>query len=48
VAAPRALAWPRATTALLALLCAPTVVSAVMAQHGATLHVQTVYWSSSP
>jgi hypothetical protein len=43
-AAPRALAWPRVTIALLALLCAPTVVSAVMAQQGATLHVQTVYW----
>jgi hypothetical protein len=43
-AAPRALAWPRATVMVLALLCAPTMASAIMAQHGRTLHVQTVYW----
>jgi hypothetical protein len=44
-AAPRALAYPRATVALIALLCAPTLVSAVLAQRGRTLHVDTVYWA---
>jgi hypothetical protein len=43
-AAPIALARPRAAVALLALLCAPAAISAVMAQHGRTLHVETVYW----
>jgi hypothetical protein len=43
-AAPVALARPRTAVALVALLCAPTAISAVMAQHGRTLHVETVYW----
>ena len=43
-AAPVALAWPRAAVMLVALLCAPTMISAVMAQRGHTLHVETVYW----
>jgi hypothetical protein len=43
-AAPLALARPRAAVALVALLCAPTAISAVMAQRGRTLHVDTVYW----
>jgi hypothetical protein len=43
-AAPVALRHPGATGALLALLCAPTLISVVMAQHGRTLHVETVYW----
>jgi len=42
--APAALRRPAAAGGLLALLCAPTVISAVMAQHGRTLHVDTVYW----
>ena len=43
-AAPWALARPRAAFVVVALLCAPTAISAVMAQHGRTLHVETVYW----
>jgi hypothetical protein len=43
-AAPVARRRPRAVGALVALLCLPTLISAVMAQHGRTLHVQTVYW----
>jgi hypothetical protein len=42
--APAVLRHPTVAGALLALLCAPTLVSAVMAQHGRTLHVETVYW----
>jgi hypothetical protein len=42
--APVALRWPRASILLAALLCAPTAISAVMAQRGRTLHVETVYW----
>jgi hypothetical protein len=43
-AAPVARRHPVVAAALVALLCAPTLVSAVMAQRGRTLHVQTVYW----
>jgi hypothetical protein len=43
-AAPLALAWPRIAVVVVALLCAPTMISAVMAQRGHTLHVDTVYW----
>jgi len=43
-AAPVALRRPALAGALVALLCVPTLVSAVMAQHGRTLHVETVYW----
>src|SRR5437763_1386062 len=41
-AAPVARRHPTAAGALIALLCAPTLISAVLAQHGRTLHVQTV------
>ena len=43
-AAPVARRHPVVAGALVGLLCAPTLISAVMAQHGRTLHVQTVYW----
>jgi hypothetical protein len=43
-AAPIALRRPGWTGAVLALLCAPTLISVVMAEHGRTLHVETVYW----
>jgi len=43
-AAPLALRRPAAAGALLGVLALPTMVSAVMAQRGHTLHVETVYW----
>lgn len=43
-AAPVARRHPVVAGALVALLCVPTLISAVLAQHGRTLHVQTVYW----
>ncbi len=43
-AAPWALRRPVIAGVLVALLCVPTLMSAVMAQHGRTLHVDTVYW----
>ncbi|MBI3516759.1 MAG: hypothetical protein HY060_22230 [Proteobacteria bacterium] len=43
-AAPLALRRPVWAGALVAMLCLPTVISAVLAQHGRTLHVETVYW----
>ncbi len=43
-AAPVALRRPVVAGVLMVLLCVPTLISAVMAQHGRTLHVETVYW----
>lgn len=42
--APLASRRPWRAAALIALLTAPTVVSALMAYQGRTLHVETVYW----
>jgi hypothetical protein len=36
--------WHRPAMALPALLALPTLISAVMAQQGRTLHLETVYW----
>lgn len=44
VAAPWVRRWPMPASLILLILALPTLVSAVMAQFGHTLHVQTVYW----